>query len=62
MLFRRDLAGRQRLATIDRRQDAGLVALVCCRRIRGGVAPLLIDRAVAVKDNDTAAGAQRHAL
>ena len=62
MLFRRDLAGGQRLAAIHRRQDAGVVALVGCRRVGDGIASLLIDRPVTVKDNNTATGAQHDAL
>ena len=62
MLFRRDLPCGKRFALVDGRQDGAVLRRVRFRLVGGRVAPFLIDRPIAVKDNDAAAGPKRDAL
>ena len=62
MLFRLHLAGGEPLTLVHGGKDGALILLVGLDGIGCRVAPFLIDRAVAVKHHDTAAGAQHDAL
>ena len=62
MLVRCHLAGGQPFAAIDSRQDTAVNLLVGLDGVRGGIAPFLIDRTIAVKDDNAATGAKHDAF
>ena len=62
MLLRLHLAGRQPLSLVHGGKDCAVILLVGLDGIGCRVAAFLIDRAIAVKHHDTAAGAQSDAL